>query len=310
MNAGATGTVFSVERFSLHNGPGIRSTLFLKGCPFTCLWCGNPESQLPQPELVYNRDLCIPGCLECLRHCPEGAVEMDAEDRANLRWELLSEAPTETLVACSDACPTGALTVSGERIDAETATDRLLVDRPFYVESGGGVTISGGEPLMQPEFSFRVLKLVKAAGVHTVLDTAGAGTSDDLRRLSSVSDLILYDVKEADPELHRRWVGDDNQGVLDNLHLLLSERRETVVVRFPYIPSLNGTSTRIAAMMELLRSLGVVKMELLPYHRLGVGKYAQLGRRCPLPDLRAPEQSEIDRVVRRFEDSGIRVSIG
>lgn len=309
MSNSTTGTIFSLERFSLHNGPGIRSTLFLKGCPFACLWCGNPESWLPQPQLAYNRDLCLPACGECIQTCPEGAVREGSDGRVDIEWPMLEGASSDTIRRCAEVCPTGALWVSGEVVDAETAADRLLADTPFYKESGGGVTISGGEPLQQPQFTREVLERVKERGVHTALDTSGGGTTEDLHRVSAVSDLVLFDIKAADPELHRQWTGRDNEAVLRNLKALLSTRRESVIIRFPFVPPLNGTPERINEMVDLLGNLGVDEIELLPYHRLGIGKYPQLGREYPLPDVASPDQARLDRVTEQFENAGIHVSI-
>lgn len=309
MGKGTTGTVFSIERFSLHNGPGIRSTLFLKGCPLACWWCSNPESQAPEPELAYNRDLCLPTCTECLPVSPDGAFSKAPDGSITVDREKLKGVSPETLRACETACPTGALWVAGEVIEAEVAADRLLADLPFYHESGGGVTISGGDPLQQPQFTVEVLTLLKQAGVHTAVDTAGDGSPEHLASMSEVSDLILFDLKESSPALHRRWTGRNNQAILQNLRYLLARRRGSVRVRYPFVPSLNGTPARVEALIELLRDLGVTGLDLLPYHRLGVAKYTQLGRECPVVDLAAPDRSDIDRAVKQFEDAAIHVSI-
>jgi glycyl-radical enzyme activating protein len=299
-NSGACrGVITGIETFSLHNGPGIRSTLFMKGCPLSCLWCANPETQAAEPELCYNRDLCIPGCGACLAIEPGKLTVQGADGRADLLRER-DPAPDE-IRKYADICPSGALYVSGEETDSAEVVGRLLKDKPFFETSGGGVTISGGEPLQQPLFIQEVLKGLREAGIHTALDTCGHGPSEELLRLSEVSDLILFDLKAADSTLHRKWTGVGNELILKNLKMLLEKAGETGVrLRIPLVPGMNGSPAELTALAGLIHDLKLKEADLLPYHRLGGGKYRQLGRNNPMPETELPDRKFIQNAVDIF----------
>ena len=303
-NSGACrGVITAVETFSLHNGPGIRSTLFLKGCPLSCLWCANPETQSAELELCYNRDLCIPGCGLCLTAGAGGLTVSGSDGRVDL---LRDRAPTpDEIREYVEICPSGALYVSGESIDSNAVLSRLLKDKPFFDSSGGGVTVSGGEPLQQSAFSYEVLRGLKKAGVHTALDTCGHGPSEELLRLSEVSDLILFDLKGAKSSLHRKWTGVGNELILKNLRLLLETGKEKLRLRIPLVPGMNGSPRELMALAELIQELKVREVDLLPYHRLGGGKYLQLGRNNPMPETALPDRTFMERAVEVFASRGI-----
>lgn len=306
-----TGTVLAVERFSLHNGPGIRSTLFVKGCPLRCLWCANPESQAFEPELSYNRELCMVECAECLHHCPSGMATKGADGRVDLQWAQRPAGGKE-IGACTRVCPSGALSAAGRVLTAQEAVHELLADRPFYQESGGGVTISGGEPLAQPDFTAEVLRLVREAGVHTALDTAGYAEPADLDRVAQQADLVLFDLKAADEDAHQRWTGRPLAPIVENLRRLLAARRalpNSVRLRIPLVASLNGTAEHLAELADLLRSLGVSEVDLLPYHRLGAAKYAQIGMEYPLPHEVPPNAASLAGVVERLRAAGVAARV-
>ena len=296
----SSGAVLSIETFSLHNGPGIRTTLFLKGCALGCRWCANPESLNPSPEVTYDRELCLPECGECLRRYPGGIVSRDADGRVSFAGPI-------PVPADDSFCPTGALSIVGEIMRSAELIPRLVKDRPFFDESGGGVTISGGEPLFQPGFSLDLLLRLKSERIHTALDTAGFADWEILEQVSAAADLILYDLKAVDSELHREWTGVDNRLILDNLTRLLALRGEAVRVRFPLIPGYTDGQTAAAA--EFLASRKVRGIDLLPFHSLASRKYRLLGRSYPLEGQAGAGSDQVARAVGVFGENGIAARV-
>ena len=253
-----TGLVFNVQRFSVHDGPGVRTTVFMKGCPLCCAWCHNPESQSPVPEFVRLRHLCM-SCGRCTEDELDNPVVNDRDEDD------------------VEACPTGALQGVGERVEPEALVTSLLRDRIFFDESGGGVTISGGEPLVQPAFVTEVLRLLRAEGVHTALDTCGFGRWPDLRDAAAHANLVLYDLKLMDPARHKAATGVSNEIILDNLRSLAGVH-PAIWIRIPIIPGVNDDDANIEAAADFVRSVpGIRQVDLLPYHPTGEAKFARLG---------------------------------
>ncbi len=282
-----TGTVFDVQRFSIHDGPGIRTTVFLKGCSLRCLWCHNPESQSPRRELMFYKDKCV-GCGECARVC-----------------EKAFSRPCEARGACVKVCRRGAREITGRDETAESVVSTVLRDRAYYKTSGGGVTLSGGEPLLQPDFSREILELCKAEGLHTAVETAGNAPFAALEALLPEVDLFLYDIKGIDPETHERNTGARNSLILENAEALMRTGKE-VLFRMPYVPGYNdGEAPEVA---RFVKELGG-KLELMAYHSVGAGKYAALGRDYPLSGVTPPSPDEMRRVAGRlgakYEWSGV-----
>lgn len=247
-----TGIIFDIQRFSLHDGPGIRTTVFMKGCPLRCPWCHNPEGLSREPQLQYFRETCI-GCGRC-------GERTDLTD--------------------ADRCPAEALRVSGRVMDEAQVAEEILKDRMFYGDSGG-VTFSGGECLLQAEFVEAVLTRMKAEGLHTAVDTSGCVTWSALERTLSCTDLYLYDIKCLDRDRHRAFTGGDNAVILENLKRLSDCGRE-IWIRVPVIPGFNDTEAEMTAIAELIASLpSVSQVTLMPYHTLGASKYPTLGLTYP-----------------------------
>lgn len=285
------GLVFDIQHFAIHDGPGIRTTVFLKGCPLHCLWCHNPEGQERVPELFFSPEKCIL-CGFCAQACPKGLHQVGEAghtfDRAGCT--VCEECANG---ACAAGCYTRALEVSGQWMAVEQVLDAVLADRDFYSPSGGGMTLSGGEPVLQFDFTRDLLLAARQAGLHTCLETSGCGAPAQFRELAPLVDLFLFDVKETDPERHRRFTGAPNREILANLRLLV-DSGAAVILRCPVIPGMNDRAEHFAAVGRLAEELGrVVEVQLMPYHPLGKSKRDRLGKSDPLGDLPRPEDAEI-----------------
>ncbi len=260
-----------VGRYALHDGPGIRTTVFFKGCAMHCPWCHNPEFIRPQPEILFYAARCM-GCGDCVAVCPEGAVDLGRPERIDRRRCTVCG-------QCAQICPTRALKVAGKAYDVAELTAILLRDRPFYAASGGGVTLSGGEPTLQMAFMGRLLRRLKREGLHTLLETNGGFAMDDfLEQCLTNLDLIYYDLKISDAVRHRRILGVDNQRIWSNLEILARRAPEKVVPRIPLIPGYTATRENLYAIAGRLRDRGLGQPVLLPYHPFGLSKAAHVGR--------------------------------
>ena len=296
-----TGLVFDIKHFAVHDGPGIRTTVFLKGCPLRCGWCHSPESQSPRPEIAFYPDLCI-GCAACVEACPNEAQTMDPE---KIRRELCTGCG-----ACADACYAGALVKFGGRVTVEEVLREVEKDRLLYETSVGGVTLSGGEPAAQSQFASELLKSLKQEGYHTVLDTSGYAPWAVFEDIARHADLVLYDLKHMDPKTHEGLTGAPNELVLSNLRRLSQQGSKTIIVRVPVIPGLNDSEENMEAMAEFLEGLGNIQaVELLPYHNLGIPKYEALGWEYPLSHIQPPTRERLDEILRSFEARGLKTIV-
>lgn len=286
-----SGLVFNVQRFSLQDGPGVRSTVFMKGCPLACAWCHNPESQSPEPEYVRMRNRCMT-CGLC--------SEKELSEPASFD---LGEAEVE-------ACPTGAIQTIGNRMSTGDLVKSLLRDRIFYDESGGGVTFSGGEPLMQARFVIEALRLLRAEGVHTALDTCGHAKWADLEEAASQADLVLYDVKLMDETRHKAATGVSNRLILDNL-AALSKIHQEIWIRIPIIPGINDDVANLEATAAFLAPLpGIRQVDLLPYHPTGEAKFARVGMTYTLHGTPTPSIQHLETLSGIFHAKGLHTTIG
>jgi len=264
--------VFDIQRFSIHDGPGIRTTVFLKGCPLRCVWCHNPEGLDPLPEVFYQPQKCI-GCGYCVRECPRDAHALaegvHTYDRANCT----------RCGACARACCALALEMTGREMTTEAVIEEVLRDQPFYANSGGGMTLSGGEPFFQPEFALDLLRAGKEAGLHICVETSGACARETLLEGARHTDIFLYDIKETNPVRHRECTGADNALILSNLRAL-DEAEAHIVLRCPVIEGLNDREDHFAAIAALAGSLrSVERIDVEPYHPMGISKCERLGKR-------------------------------
>lgn len=293
------GRLLDLKRLSIHDGPGIRTTLFLKGCPLNCRWCHNPESVSPEPEIGLLKRKCV-GCGKCAEVCPHGAHSFREGEHAFDR---------ERCVACGkcvEACLPGALEYYGEDISAEDAAAAVLEDRTFYAQSGGGCTISGGEPLWQPEFCAEVFGLLHEEGIHCALDTSGAVPWESFEIVLPHTDLFLYDLKHMDDRLHQEQTGRPNGEILDNLRRL-SERGVPIEVRIPTIPGFNADAASLTGLARFLSGLrNIVGVRLLPYH-VARSKYETIGRPYMMLDVAPPNAATLDSAAAIVRGFGLRV---
>ena len=293
---GKTGCVFNIQQFSVHDGPGIRTIVFLSGCPLRCRWCCNPESQICAPQLAFNPRKCIgagPCADACFRACTPGAIG------AHERTILIDRQQCTNCGECAIACPSKALEMLGRYMTVDDVTSAVERDSCFYSRSGGGLTVSGGEPLSQPEFTIALLRAAKAAGMSTAIESSGYGKWEHLETICQQTDSVFYDIKSIDPDKHTLWTGVSNEVILENFKLLARRYPELpIIVRTPVIPSFNDTPDEIGAIIGFVNRFSRATYELMPYHAFGESKYTFLGRRYPMTDA-SPVASDKMAMLRR-----------
>ena len=283
------GRIFDIQRFSIHDGPGIRTTVFLKGCQLRCLWCGNPESISPKPQLSYLADKCI-ACGDCIKACPQGALSADRRGKATLDRSRCTNCG-----ACAPGCDPKALEMVGRDVTVDEVLRVVLSDRDYYAASGGGMTLSGGDPLFQPEFAESLLYDAKVQELHCAVETAGMADWSVFERLLSLVDLWLYDFKETDPLLHAKFTGFGNSRILANLRRLHGAGSK-ILLRCPMIPQHNARKDHLDGIVALARELPKLEgVELLPYYDLWRAKLKRFGLASTLPDtVRPPDRATVN----------------
>ena len=298
-----TGTIFDIRAFSLHDGPGIRTAVFFKGCPLRCAWSHNPESQRRQPELMLHPRRCI-GCQTCVEACPQSAIRM------------LHGAPVtqreicQACGACVDVCYADSRQIAGRAYTVAEVMAVVERERLFAEASGGGVAFSGGEPLMQVKFLLALLQAAKQAGLHTAVDTCGYAPWRAFERILPFTDVFLYDLKLMDSESHRRYTGVSNERILDNLRRL-SRMGRPLILRVPLIPGVNDSQQELQALGAFAAGLpSLQRIDLLPYHNSAESKYHGLGRDYPLPEISTPSEQHMQASAGLLQEAGLNVQIG
>lgn len=293
--------VFNMQRFSTHDGPGIRTTVFFKGCPLRCAWCHNPESQSFAPQLMVDEDRCV-SCGMCLAACPQGAISRDAVGRVRTDRTLCASCGV-----CVDYCPEDARELAGAFAPtASELVDRLLADRMFFERSGGGVTLSGGECLDQDiDYLDELCCMLHEEGVHIAIDTCGFAPREHIERLLPYANLWLYDLKTLDDTVHRRYTGVSNELILDNL-AFLAQSGANIEIRVPVVHPVNdGEEAMRALAAYVTEQVGTPRVSLLPYHTTGTGKYRRLGVEAGQEGFCAPSAEHMDRLVRLLAEQGL-----
>lgn len=320
------GLIFDIKKFAIHDGPGIRTTVFLKGCPLSCWWCHNPESIKPKPELVLFENKCI-GCGECFKVCPHNAHEILPDGT-----RIYHKEKCVLCGKCVEVCYAEALVMEGNEVTVEEVMIELRKDIPFYENSGGGITLSGGEPMFQHDFALEILKQCKAEALHTTIDTSGQASWRIYEKILPYVDLVLYDLKHIDSEEHKVYTGVSNKLILENLKKIGEwfpplnrnnrDKRDAcptdenvecgvpIEIRMPIIPGINDAKEAIERAAQFLTQVGnITRVELLPYHKLGGSKYTRLDREYKLPELEPPGKEKMDEVVKLMRSFGLKVHV-
>jgi pyruvate formate lyase activating enzyme len=295
MNNSRQGSIFNIQGYCIHDGPGIRTTVFLKGCPLRCLWCQNPESHSFQPELLFAEEKCT-GCGRCVQVCPEKAIRMQGKVSQTDRRLCKSAG------LCANACPNEARAVMADDIFKEVAADSL-----FYRESGGGVTLGGGEPLAQPEFASSILKKCRDAGFHTALDTCGYASWTTAKEVLLHVNLVLFDFKHMNPEMHKKYTGVSNELILQNAGKIHHEMAIPMRARVTLVPGFNDSRENIEATAGFIANKlsKAIPVHLLPYHRLGEAKWGRLDRKNETATIDTPDEQQLVKCRRIFESFGL-----
>jgi len=294
--------IFDIQRYSINDGPGIRTTVFFKGCPLQCLWCDNPESQSRLPQLFYFESLCT-RCQRCVSVCPNEAILAGPDESVITNRELC-----KACGACTVICPNDARVISGQLKTLDEVIGVIKQDALFYRNSGGGMTASGGEAAAQPEFLVELLKRCRENGIHTTLDTTGYVSGDKLQQILEHTDLVLLDIKHIDPVKHKEITGVDNTLILENARNI-AQSGKPMWIRYPLIPGHTDSDENIMATADFVLSLGLKRIDILPYHRMGMGKYERLGMEYPLPEVNPYSEEQLEKIRSKLESKGLEVRV-
>lgn len=299
----ATAVVTNIQGYSIHDGPGIRTVVFLKGCPLRCQWCANPENLTKKVQVGFLKSLCT-GCGRCAKACAQGAIRLGKDEYR------IDRAKCTDCLDCVDACYYGALVRYGAERTAEDVYAEVRRDKMFYDSSGGGVTLSGGEPLTNPDFAFELCSLCHGEGINTCIETCGNVPQATFEKMLPVVDYFYFDLKLMDGEAHKKYTGADNKLILSNARYIVGQGAK-VLFRQPLIPGVNDGEENIRATAEFMKSLkdGGMDIQLMPYHRMGQTKYAALELPYPAENIRIMSAGEIDAVCGRYNALGVRCTV-
>lgn len=299
-------TIFNIQRFSLQDGPGIRTTVFFKGCPLKCIWCSNKESQNYFPEVAHRDSLCN-GCENCLAECSKGAISISSNNKAyNIK---INRETCTNCGQCVDACKSGALQIYGKSRTVDEVFEIIKRDSLFYINSGGGVTASGGEPLEQADFLYQLFKNCQSVGIHTTLDTSGYANEADLIKILPVTNLVLFDLKLMNNDKHMEFTGRSNDQILKNARIIMDKGIE-MIIRIPLLPGINDSDENLSETAKFVANHGKdVSLNLLPYHRFGESKYKMLDCAYQLTSLISPTEEKLQNAINIFRSIGLHCTI-
>jgi pyruvate formate lyase activating enzyme len=296
--------IFDIKRYAINDGPGIRVVIFFKGCNLHCAWCHNPESISSKIEKMYAPAKCIK-CGTCVEACPENAITLTSEG-------IITDPDLCKMCGkCADVCPTKAIEMSGKVMQVTEIMDIIEKERIFFDQSGGGVTFSGGEPLVHTKMLIRLLDECGKRGIHRAVDTAGNVSTEIILDVAKRTDLFLYDIKMMDSDLHRKWINSGNEKILHNL-TVLAEAGKHIIIRIPLIGGVNDTDENIELTAKFISELAGEKKQvhLLPYHAIAENKYRKLGKSDDFEKLKEPDKETLERAIAKFGEYGILASVG
>ncbi len=292
--------VCEIERMGLYDGPGIRTVVFLKGCPLRCLWCSNPETQLTKNQIYYDEKKCIK-CKKCTTVSQNNAVTFDE------KWEFDTE-KCEDVQSYISVCPTGALRETAKKMTTDEVFREVMKDTSYYKNSKGGLTVSGGEVLMNTDFAAELLSMVKEEYISTAIETTGFGSYENLEKLAKVTDHVLFDLKHMNSKIHKEITGVSNEIILENLEKLASWHKG-IIIRFPLIKGMNDSEENVIETANFLKKVKLNEIHVLPYHTLGLGKYKQLQMKYPMKILEKHTKEELERVLELIKKVGINAKL-
>ena len=295
-----TGIITEIKRYAIHDGPGIRTTIFVKGCPLRCTWCSSPETWEPYPQ-IYFKAISCKEFGDCIKACPVDAITM------NKNYKIDRDRCT-LCIKCVEACNSGALVTVGRIVTSEDVVREIEKDIVFYKKSGGGATISGGEPLFQPHFVSRILKLCHKKGIHTVLDSSGYAKPEHVKQVLENVDLVLLDLKHMDPIMHKDYTGVSNELIIENAKLMAKKCK--MRISLPLIKGINDSEENIKKTIEFTKSLGIECIDVEPFHALGESKYEMLGMKNPFHDFEEVSSQEVNKVIEIIQSAGLRATRG
>ncbi len=318
MGKNIKGHVFDIQRYTLHDGPGIRTGVFLQGCPLRCLWCHSPESCSDAGEIAWMQMLCVgvEKCGECLNACKSGALSKGNEiyskiAKENIQLIRIDRTACTKCGECAKLCSSKALYLTARMMSVNEVVDIIMKDERYYRRTGGGVTVSGGEPMLQDVFTSAVLKECKSMGLHTALDTSGFAEWAKYEKIMKFVDLVLFDLKHMDSAASLESTGVRNELILENLKKL-ADWGASIQIRIPVIPGYNDSENNLEETANMCRSLGssVKLVQILPYHRLGIAKYERIGKSYAMPAVEPPSKSQMEQHKKFFESYGLTVQVG
>ena len=300
------GFIYNIQHYCIHDGPGIRTDFFFKGCNFACPWCANPESMKASPQLSFMAHKCTQ-CGLCVKKCPQQALDQSVEHRIDVKSCTLCG-------TCARYCPKSCYTVYGKEYTVEELLLEAKKDQPYYQNSGGGITVTGGEPTLQHEYLELFLKACKTEGIHTAMESNVSCTQEVMDKIAPYLDLVLADVKHMDSETHKQVIGQPNRRVLSNIRHLTADLGKDLAIRVPCIPGFNVNEENMEQLrefaLEIQKTGHLTMINLLPYHNLGMGKYTSLGMKYPMGEVKALSESALLPYQQMMEQAGLPVKIG